>query len=96
MLYAEDIDRYLLVIYSYGLTLMRAALIVRINHNHFVLIPLSPYLVTCKTAAIKGKVLQNADAVVSAISNGDTLVAFPNGDGRFKIKGLRGTTTDIY
>ena len=30
------------------------------------------------------------------IANNDTLVAFPNSDGRFKIRGIRGTTADVY
>lgn len=71
--------------------------IVRINRNHFVLIPYLRIWLPSTTAAIKGKVLpQRADAVVSAISNGDTLVAFPNDDGRFKIRGLRGTTAIVF
>lgn len=71
--------------------------IVRISRNHFVLIPYLRIWLPAQTAAIKGKVLpQNADAVVSAISNGDTLVAFPNDDGRFKIRGLRGTTAVVF
>lgn len=71
--------------------------IVRISHNHFILVPYLRIWVPAQTAAIKGKVIpHNADAVVSAISNGDTLVAFPNGDGRFKIRGLTGTTADVF
>lgn len=71
--------------------------IVRITNNHFVLIPYLRIWLPAQTAAIKGKVFPNsADAVVSAISNGDTLVAFPNDDGRFKIRGLRGTTADVF
>lgn len=71
--------------------------IVRINNNRFVLKPYLRIWLPAQTAAIKGKVLpDNADAVVAAISNGDTLVAFPDDDGRFKIRGLRGTAADVF
>lgn len=71
--------------------------IVRISNNRFVLKPYLRIWVPAQTAALKGKILPDrADAVVSAISNGDTLVAFPNEDGRFKIRGLRGITADVF
>lgn len=71
--------------------------IVRINNNRFVLKPYLRIWVPAQTAAIKGKVLPDAaDALVSAISNGDTLVAIPNDDGRFKIRGLRGNTATVF
>jgi hypothetical protein len=69
--------------------------IVRINNNRFVLKPFLRIWLPALTASLKGKVLpEAAGAVISAISNGDTLVAIP-ADGRFKIRGLRGSTADI-
>ncbi len=70
--------------------------IVRLNNNRFILKPFLRIWVPAQTAAIKGKVLPvSADAIVSAIANGDTLIAIPNRDGRFKIRGLRGTTASV-
>jgi Domain of unknown function (DUF4382) len=71
--------------------------IVRIHNNQFVLKSFLRIWLPPQTAAIKGKILPDrADAVVSIIASGDTLVAFPNSDGRFKIRGLRGSTADVY
>lgn len=72
--------------------------IVRVNNNHFVLKPRIKVFVPATTAAIKGKVLpKEAKPVVSAISNGDTLIAIPYWhNGLFMIRGLRGTTADIF
>lgn len=79
------------------------ASVVKISHNRFVLKPRIKIFVPSQTASIKGKVLpKQAEAVVAAIVNGDTLVAIPNHyDGRFKIRGLvvpSGTTTtaDVF
>jgi len=72
--------------------------IVKVSNNRFVLKPRIKIFVPSLTASIKGKVLPlRAEAVVSAIANGDTLVAIPDhGDGKFKIRGLRGTTANIF
>jgi hypothetical protein len=72
--------------------------IVKVNNNRFVLKPKIKIFVPSQTASISGKVFpKQADAVVAAIANGDTLVAIPDhGNGRFKIRGLRGTTADIF
>ena len=72
--------------------------IVKVSNNRFVLKPRIKIFVPSQTASIRGKVLPDAaDAVVSAIANGDTLVAIPEGNsGRFKIRGLRGTTADVF
>lgn len=72
--------------------------IVRVTNNHFVLKPLLRLWLPSQTASIKGKVIPlNAAAVVAAISNGDTLIAMPDHhDGRFKIRGLRGSTAAIF
>ncbi|MBK6827786.1 MAG: DUF4382 domain-containing protein [Chitinophagaceae bacterium] len=71
--------------------------IVRIQNNQFILKSFLRIWLPPQTAAIKGKILPDrADAVVSVIANNDTLVAFPNSDGRFKIRGIRGTTADVY
>ncbi len=73
--------------------------IVRIRDNHFVLKPYLRVWLPAQTASIKGKILPHAaDAVVAAIANGDTLVAIPDDDhgGRFKIRGLRGTSATVF
>lgn len=72
--------------------------IVRVSNNRFVLKPYLRIWLPAQTASIKGKVIpEEAEAIVSAIANGDTLIAIPdNDDGRFKIRGLRGSTADIF
>ncbi len=75
------------------------ASIVKVSNNHFVLKPRLRIWVPSQTATIKGKVLpRDAQAIVAAIANGDTLVAIPDyrDGGRFKIRGLIGTTADIF
>jgi len=71
--------------------------IVRIRDNHFVLKPYLRIWLPDQTASIKGKIMPlEAEAVVSAVANGDTLIAIPDDDdGRFKIRGLKGETADI-
>lgn len=72
--------------------------IVKINDNRFVLKPYLRIWLPDQTGSIKGKVLPGAaKAVVSAIADGDTLVAIPDDDdGRFKIRGLRGNTATVF
>jgi len=72
--------------------------IVRVTNNHFVLKPKLRIWVPAQTATIRGRVLPgSAHAVVAAIANGDTLVAIPyRDDGRFKIRGLQGTSADVF
>ena len=72
--------------------------IVKVSRNHFVLKPKIKLFVPDRTASISGKVLpKEAEAVVAAIANGDTLVAIPfHHNGWFKIRGLRGSTADIF
>jgi hypothetical protein len=71
--------------------------IVKVRNNHFVLKPFLRIWLPAQTAGIKGKILPSeAGAVVSAISDGDTLVAIPHDNGWFKIRGLRGSTADIF
>ena len=69
----------------------------RVHNNQFVLNPYLRIWLPSQTASIKGKVLPgSADAIVSAVSNGDTLVAIPEGNGgRFKIRGLKGTSATV-
>ncbi|MEP7372483.1 MAG: DUF4382 domain-containing protein [Chitinophagaceae bacterium] len=71
--------------------------IVKIRNNHFVLKPFLRIWLPAQTASIKGKISpSDAGAVVSAIADGDTLVAIPHGNGWFKIRGLRGSTADVF
>lgn len=72
--------------------------IVKVTQNKFVLKPKIKVFVPATTASIKGKVLpKEAKAVVSAIANGDTLIAIPfYYNGSFKIRGLRGATADVF
>jgi hypothetical protein len=71
--------------------------IVKIDNNHFVLKPHINLFTPRYTAGIEGRVLpSNANSIVSAIANGDTLVAFPRQDGYFKIRGIRSATADVF
>jgi hypothetical protein len=72
--------------------------IVKVSHNRFVLKPRIKIFIPAQTATIKGKVLpKDAQAIVSAIVGGDTLVAIPERhDGRFKIRGLRDSTAMVF
>lgn len=72
--------------------------IVKVSNNRFVLKPKIKIFVPAQTASLSGKIIpREAKAVVAAIANGDTLVAIPERhDGRFKIRGLRGTTASIF
>jgi hypothetical protein len=71
--------------------------IVKIDNNHFVLKPHINLFAPRYTAGIEGRVLpSNANSIVSAVANGDTLVAFPRPDGYFKIRGIRSATADVF
>lgn len=72
--------------------------IVRVSNNRFVLKPILRIWLPPQTAALEGRVQpERAGAVVSAISNSDTLIAIPDHhSGKFKIRGLRGTTADVF
>ncbi len=72
--------------------------IIKVNRNHFVLKPRIKIFVPDLTSSIKGKIMpMDAKAVVAAIADGDTLVAIPeHRDGRFKIRGLKGNTADLF
>ena len=71
--------------------------IVRVNNNRFVIKPYLRIWLPAQTASLEGRVLpRDANAVVSAVANGDTLIAIPDrGNGRFKIRGLRGTSANV-
>lgn len=71
--------------------------IVRVSNNHFVLKPRLRIWVPAQTATIRGRIVPNqAHAIVSAIANGDTLIAIPGDEGRFKIRGLLGTSAVVF
>ncbi len=94
----EDIDQVSPGDFQIWLDFDAGQSIVRLFNNHFVLKPLLRIWLPPQTASIRGKVLpRSADAVVSAIAGGDTLIAFPDDDdGHFKIRGLRGATADLF
>ena len=71
--------------------------IIRIDNNRFVLRPRIGLFVPSRTASIEGRVIpERAKAVVAAYASGDTLVAIPDNDGEFKIRGLRGNSADLF
>jgi Domain of unknown function (DUF4382) len=72
--------------------------IVRVSNNHFVLKPRLRIWVPSQTSSISGKVLpKQAGAIVAAYTSTDTLVAIPSDhDGRFKIRGLTGTSAKVF
>lgn len=94
----EDIDEITPTDLQLWLDFDAGRSIVRISNNRFVLKSFLRIWLPAQTASIKGKIIpKEAEAVVSAIANGDTLVAIPeDNDGRFKIRGLRGNTADVF
>ena len=72
--------------------------IVKVSNNHFVLRPRLKIWVPSQTSSISGKVLpKQAGAIVAAYTSTDTLVAIPfDRDGRFKIRGLTGTSANVF
>jgi hypothetical protein len=72
--------------------------IVRVSNNHFVLKPRLRIWVPAQTSSISGKVLpKQAGAIVAAYTSTDTLIAIPfDRDGRFKIRGLTGTSAKVF
>lgn len=72
--------------------------IVKVSNNRFVLKPRIKIFVPAQTSSIEGRVLpKNAEAVVAAYTSTDTLIAIPNHhDGKFKIRGLRGTSAIVF
>jgi hypothetical protein len=69
-----------------------------VRQNQFVLRPFLRIFIPDHTATIRGVVLPGeAEPVVAAIFNGDTLVAIPDhDDGRFKIRGITSTAADVF
>jgi hypothetical protein len=72
--------------------------IVKVSNNHFVLKPRIKIWVPSQTSSITGKVLpKEAGSVIAAYTSTDTLVAIPDRrDGRFKIRGLTGTSAKVF
>ena len=72
--------------------------IVKVSNNRFVLKPRIKIWVPSQTSSISGKVLpKQAGAVIAAYTSTDTLVAIPDRhDGRFKIRGLTGTSAKVF
>jgi hypothetical protein len=71
--------------------------IIKEQDNHFYLRPSIHLFTPGSTAAIEGRVQPaQANAIVSTISNGDTLVAMPRLDGYFKIRGIRSATANLF
>lgn len=93
----QDIDEVSAEELQLWLDFDAGASIVKVSNNRFVLKPRIKLFVPSRTAGIKGKVLPDeARAVVSAVANGDTLIAIPERrDGRFKIRGLRGNSAEV-
>ncbi len=92
----EDIDQLNPGDFQLWLDFDAGRSIVRVSNNRFVLKPYLRMWLPSQTASVKGKVSPvSAQAIVSAIANGDTLIAIPDGE-RFKIRGLRGTTATLF
>lgn len=71
--------------------------IVRVTNNRFVLKPYLRIWLPAQTATLKGKIIPHeAHAVVAVYTSSDTLVAFPGDEGRFKIRGIRSNTGDVF
>ncbi len=71
--------------------------IIKINNNQFELQPRIRTFSDDHDGRIEGKVLpRDAAAIVSVISNGDTLLAIPEDDGEFKIRGIKTAVVDVF
>jgi hypothetical protein len=93
----EDVDQITPADLQLWLDFDAGRSIVKVRNNRFVLKPFLRIWLPPQTASIKGKILpDDADAVVSAVSDGDTLIAIPHHNGWFKIRGLRGATADVF
>lgn len=93
----EDVDQITPADLQLWLDFDAGRSIVKIRNNRFVLKPFLRIWLPPQTASIKGKIMpDDADAVVSAVSDGDTLIAIPNHNGWFKIRGLKGATADVF
>jgi hypothetical protein len=94
----EDVDQISPVNLQFWLDFDAARSIVRVSNNHFVLRPFLRIWLPAHTASISGRVLpESARSVVSAITNGDTLIAIPDhDDGRFKIRGLTASSANVF
>ncbi len=72
--------------------------VIKVSNNHFVIKPFLRVWLPAQTGSIKGMIVpREAEAIVSAVANGDTLVAIPEGrNGYFKIRGLMGSSASIF
>lgn len=71
--------------------------IIRLNNNQFELVPKIRTFDDDHDGRIEGRILpREARAIVSVVSNGQTLIAIPDeDDGDFKIRGINATTVDL-
>lgn len=93
----EDMDRITSSDLRFWMDFDAGRSIVKLSNNHFVLKPVIKLFASHRTASIEGHVLPNqANAVVSSIADGDTLIAFPGKDGYFKIRGIKSAAADIF
>lgn len=94
----EDVDQISTSDLQFWLDFDAGRSIVRVHDNHFVLRPFLRVWLPAHSASIKGFVLpDSAASVVSAVFNGDTLIAIPRRhDGFFKIRGITSTSADVF
>jgi len=71
--------------------------IIKINNNSFELQPRIRTFSDEHDGRIEGKVVpREAAAIVSVISKDDTLLAIPENDGEFKIRGIKSAVVDVF
>lgn len=71
--------------------------IIKISNNQFELQPRIRTFSDDHDGRIEGKILpREAAAIVSVISNGDTLLAIPENEGEFKIRGIKAGVVDVF
>ncbi|TDW97270.1 DUF4382 domain-containing protein [Dinghuibacter silviterrae] len=70
--------------------------IIEVAHQHFALRPVIRLFTKANSGAVEGAVLPGAaDPFVSVVSGTDTLIALPEWNGRWEIRGIKTSTVDV-
>lgn len=71
--------------------------VIIVNNNKFYLKPVFHFFIEKKTASVSGKVKpQDAKAVLTLFNATDTAYALPNGNGEFKMRGLKDGVYSLF
>lgn len=92
----DDLDQLDPATFALWLDFDAAHSIIEVEHHEFVLRPHIRLFTRHNSATIEGAVLPRvADAFVAVVSGGDTLIALPGDEGRWKIRGIKTATVDV-